>query len=159
VYIFLPWHYSCTLPHCIFICFTIDLLKCLLQDWKCFEVWVVFLVLLAPHTILRLVCCGSSISFQRKIFGVSVTWFGLYPFVSEVTTEWILRLPLSFCTRTKFTADLAFAHALQVLPYFTTLVIIKLFWVIGLQRHLCSAYFVLILHGHLVMLLKFTQYT
>ena len=30
----------------------IDLLKCLLQDWKCFEVWVVFLVLLGKMIII-----------------------------------------------------------------------------------------------------------
>ena len=37
--------YSCSLPHCTVLHFTLCLFKYVLQDWKCFEVWVVFLVL------------------------------------------------------------------------------------------------------------------
>jgi hypothetical protein len=68
--------YSCTLPHCTFLHFTLCLFKCVLQDWKCFEVWVVFLVLPCKiiitsyirknifHSLLMLFTPSSSISYS-----------------------------------------------------------------------------------------------
>ncbi|ONI10297.1 hypothetical protein PRUPE_4G039500 [Prunus persica] len=37
------------------------------QVRECFEVWMVFHVLFAPHWLLHLCCCCASTNFQRKI--------------------------------------------------------------------------------------------